>query len=290
MKDNKKAVFSIIVAMLIWGTLGLLRRHIPLPSSVTCLSRGVIGGIFLFLLLKAKGTGLDMPAIKRNFKWLFFSGCLLAINWTLLFEAFKYTSVAVAVLCFYMEPIFLIMVSPFVFGEKLTWKGGICVLVAFLGMVLVSGILDIGVKSWEEMKGAVFGLTAACFYATIVAINKKIDGIGAYDKTIIQLLGVVVTLVPFCLATVGPEEIQGNFLSWSLLVVLGAVHTGIALALFFGSANAVSAQTLALVSYFDPVSSVIFAAIFLGEKMDLAGYVGAAMILGSTMVYERIKN
>lgn len=290
MKENKGALLSILAAMLIWGTLGLIRRHIPLPSSVICLSRGIIGSIFLYLLLVVKGKGLDMVAIKKNFKWLFFSGLLLGANWTLLFEAFKYTSVAVAILCFYMEPIILIIASPIVFKEKLTWKGGLCVLVAFLGMVLVSGVLDTGVQNWEEIKGAAFGLMAACFYASIVMINKKVDNIGAYDKTIVQLLGVIAAMLPFCLITVGAEEIQGNWLSWSLLVVLGSVHTGIALALFFGAANKLSAQTLALVSYFDPVSSVIFAAVFLGEKLDLVGYIGAALILGSTMVHERINS
>ena len=279
----------MVVSMLIWGTLGLIRRHIPLPSSVICLSRGIIGSLFLFLLVKLQGGRLDREAIRKNFGWLFFSGVLLAFDWTLLFEAFRYASVAVAILCFYMEPIFIILASPILFGEKLTWKGMLCVGFAFAGMVLVSGVLQTGMKSWEEIKGAVYAVSAAVFYASIVLINKKIGDINAYDKTIIQLLGVIAALGPFCYLTVGAEEIQGNALSWSLLVVLGVVHTGIALALFFGSVSLLSAQTVALVSYFDPVSSVIFAAIFLGEKLDVAGYIGAAMILGSTLLYERMQ-
>lgn len=119
MRDHAKQFY--ILAMSIFGTIGIFRRYIPLPSSVLALARGTIGTIFLlFLLLVIKRQRLSAEAISRNFKFLVISGALIGFNWILLFEAYQYTTVATATLCYYMAPVLVIMASPFFFQEKLT--------------------------------------------------------------------------------------------------------------------------------------------------------------------------
>lgn len=281
-------LINTIIAMLIWGTIGIVRKNINMPSSFICLDRALIGALFLLIFMRIRGITFDRAAIRRNFKILFLSGICMGFNWTLLFEAFKYTSVAVAVLCYYMAPVIVILASAVLFKERLTWKNCICISAAFIGMILVSDILKTDIKSWEEVKGIVYALGAALLYASVVLFNKKVTGIGAYDKTFIQLMGTAFSLAPFCFLTLSWADIQGDLLSWELVAVVGVVHTGIAITLFFGAIDKLKAQTTALLSYFDPVSSLIFAAIFLGEQMTVYGYLGAVLILGSTLANELV--
>lgn len=129
-------------SMLVFGTIGLLRRFIDLPSAVIACFRGLLGCVLLLLLQRLRGRKPDLAALRRYLPALLISGGMIGFNWMLLFEAYRYTTIAVATLCYYMAPVLLIAFSPLLFKEKLTGRQIVCVLLAALGMVLVSGALD----------------------------------------------------------------------------------------------------------------------------------------------------
>lgn len=285
MRDHAKQFY--ILAMSIFGTIGIFRRYIPLPSSVLALARGTIGTVFLlFLLLVIKRQQLSRAAIGRNFKFLVISGALIGFNWILLFEAYQYTTVATATLCYYMAPVLVIMASPFFFREKLTPLKAVCVAVALVGMVLVSGVLQSGFGGLQELRGVLLGLSAALLYAIVVILNKFIHQISAYDKTIMQLGTAALVVLPYTLLTEDLTAITFTPFAVIMLLVVGIVHTGIAYALYFGSMDGLKAQTIALFSYIDPVVAILLSAVLLHEDIGLWGALGAVMILGSTLVSE----
>ena len=129
-------------SMLVFGTIGLLRRFIDLPSAVIACFRGLLGCVLLLLLQRLRGRKPDLAALRRYLPALLISGGMIGFNWMLLFEAYRYTTIAVATLCYYMAPVLLIAFSPLLFKERLTGRQIVCVLLAALGMVLVSGVLD----------------------------------------------------------------------------------------------------------------------------------------------------
>ena len=143
-KDDFRSLLLLLGSMVIFGGIGLVRRLIPLPSSVIAMARGLIGGTATFLYFRARGGKLSLRALGGEGPWLLLSGALLGFNWILLFEAYRYTSVAVATLCYYMAPMLVVLVSPVLFRERITAKKMICVAVALCGMVLVSGVLREG--------------------------------------------------------------------------------------------------------------------------------------------------
>ena len=57
--NDRKSVIMIVSSMLIFGTIGIFRRFIPLSSAFLAFARGILGGLFLlaFVRLKKKGTG-----------------------------------------------------------------------------------------------------------------------------------------------------------------------------------------------------------------------------------------
>ena len=277
----------MIGAMTIFGTIGIFRKYIPLPSSLLALARGVIGTAFLLLLVLAiKRDKLSIEAIKRNFGFLVVSGALIGFNWILLFEAYQYTTVATATLCYYMAPVIVVVVSPFLFKERLTPLKALCVAVALAGMVFVSGIPQSGFGGINELKGILLGLGAAALYATVVILNQYIKDIPAYDKTIMQLGTAAIAILPYTLLTENFSDITFTPVAVIMLFFVGIVHTGIAYTLYFGSMSGLKAQTIALFSYIDPVVAIILSAVILQENIGLWGVIGAVMVLGSTMVSE----
>ncbi len=282
MNETTKARISLISAMLIFGTIGVFRRYIPLSSGLIAFVRGLVGTLFLLGVLAFKRQKPDGAAIKKNAVLLLISGALIGFNWMLLFEAYNYTSVATATVCYYMSPVFVVLASPFLLKERMTAKKGICVAVSVIGMLLVSGVFS-PEDGKNDFFGVLLGLGAALLYASVVLLNKKITNISAYDKTVVQLSAAAAVMIPYLLVTENFGSIVLKPLTVILLLVVGIVHTGLAYALYFGSFDKLSAQTVALFGYLDPVTAVILSALILKESMSVSQIIGAVLVLAAAV-------
>jgi len=280
------ATLKLTLSMFIFGTIGIFRRYIPLPSSMVAMTRGIMGMLFLLAFLRIRKVKLNKAAIKRSLWTLVLSGVVMGVNWILLFEAYNYTSVATATLCYYLAPIFIIIVSPFLLKERITARKIVCVCVALLGMVFVSGVLQTGISGISELKGVLLGVGAAALYATVVLLNKRLGDVPAYDRTILQLGAAGVALLPYVLLTENVAAMEFSPLSVAMLAVVCMVHTGVAYALYFGSLMDLKAQTAAILSYIDPVVAIILSALLLKESMGVFGAIGAVLVLGAAIVSE----
>lgn len=280
------AKLKVISSMVIYGTIGVFVRYIPLPSSVTAMMRGLIGAPFLLLVVLLKRSRLSGRDIKRNLPLLCLSGLMLGVNWILLFESYRYTTVATATLCYYFAPIFLVAASPFVFRERMTLRKLLCILAALAGMVFVSGVAENGIPAPGELQGVLLAVGAAALYACIVIANKKLRGISAYDRTIMQLAISALVLLPYNLLGGGFADLRLTPFICLMLLIVGVVHTGAAYYLYFGSMEDLNSQTLAILSYIDPVVAVLLSALVLKEALGAADILGAVLILGAALVSE----
>ena len=288
--NDSRALLKLIISMLIFGTVGIFRRYIPLSSGMLAFSRGVLGGCFLLLIMILRsGTGIRkiLALAGSRLPLLIVSGALIGINWMLLFEAYNYTTVAVATLCYYMEPTIVIVASAFLFRERLDAKKLICVAASIVGMIFVSGVLGGVSAASGNMKGIVLGLSAAVFYSSVVIINKFIGSMDVYVKTTVQLFSASLILLPYLMINKdwGAAGSMG-IIAIVMVLVVGILHTGIAYALYFGSISGLRAQTVALFSYIDPVTALILSAVFLGEPLGLSGLLGALLIIGAAIIAE----
>ena len=284
--NDRRSVLMIVASMLIFGTIGVFRRYIPVSSAFLAFTRGILGGLFIPVFLRLTHRRLKARLPLRTLLLLAFTGALIGMNWILLFEAYNYTTVAVATLCYYMQPTIVILLSPLLFHERLTGKKAACALTAITGMVLVSGVLGDGGAGTGSLRGAALGLGAAVFYSGVVIMNNKLRGIDAYLKTTVQMLSAGIVMIPYLLTTggFGTEGITPG--AAALLAVVGIVHTGIAYVLYFGSMDGLRVQSIALLSYIDPVSALLFSALLLREPLSALNIVGAVMIIGSAAVSE----
>ena len=285
-QNEKSAKIRLMAAMFIFGTIGIFVRNIPLPSSVIALARGIIGTLFLIIFTRIKKIRISYEEIKNNLVILCLSGMLIGIHWIFLFEAYHHTTVAVATLCYYLAPVFVIIASPFVLKEKLSLKQGVCVAVALVGMIFVSGIFKRESIGNFQITGVLFGLGAAVIYATVIILNKHLKQISSYAMTIMQLGIAVAVLTPYTLLTQNMGELTFSFMTIILLGVVGIVNTGITYGLYFSGIKELKAHTIAIFSYIDPIVAIFLSIIILREKPDIFTIIGGALILGSTLASE----
>lgn len=284
--ETTKAKLSLIFATFVFGTIGIFRKYLPLPSSTISVIRGAVGALYLLIFVKVTGKKFSLAEIKKYLLPLIISGGLIGVNWILLFESYRYTSVATGTLCYYMAPILIILASPVVLREKLTVKKVFCVLAALGGMVCISGVLSEGIPSASEGRGILLGLAAAVLYAAIVLCNKQIHQISAYEKTIFQLGISVLAMLPYCVLTVPSDALDFSPRVLFMLLLVGILHTGVTYFLYFGSMEYLSGQSLAVISYIDPVVAVLASVLILQEPMHLTEGFGAVLILGAAVASE----
>ena len=284
-RNDKSTYLQFITAMIIVGTIGVFRRFIPVSSAFLAFTRGTLGSLSLSAFVKVKGQKIRHGMERRQFWLLVLNGAIIGVNWIFLFEAFRFTTVAVATLCYYLQPTLLILVSPLFFKEKLTLRKIFFAVTAFIGMVLVSGV--IGGDGSGDLRGVAFGLAAALLYTVAVVINKKVTAVDPFEKTIIQLASAAIVLIPYILLTEDISSIQLDPLSIILIIIVGVIHTGFVYYLYFGSMENMSAQAVALLSYIDPVVAVIASWLVLGEALTVMVVIGAILIIGSAVMSER---
>ena len=270
-------------AMLVFGTIGLFVKNIGFPSSFISFARALTGSIFIALFMLFSGHGLDKKSVLKNLKLLIPSGIAMAFNWICLFEAYRFTGVAVGTLCYYMAPVIVVVLSPVFLKEKLTAINVTSVLAAVVGAVLISGVVSGSAKS---AKGILFGLAAAALYSTVVMINKFVKNLSPIETTFVQLLTAAVTMIPYILMTEDITTFVFDRRSVIFTLIVGVFHTGIVYMIYFSSVQKIPAQTTAVFSYIDPVTAIILSAVVLGERLDAVQLIGTFLILAATLFNE----
>ena len=279
---NAKMITKIqfIIAVVLYGTIGMFLRFTTLPSAFVAMCRGLIGSTFIILYMKVKKIPFDWDPIKKNLFWLILSGMFLGLNWIFLFAAYDTTTVAIASLCNYTAPMIVLIVSPIVLKEKLEKKKLPFVFLAFLGIILVSGVLE-GQKG--NFLGITLGLIAALCFVGIVLSNKMMHDISVYEKAIIQLLTSSVTILPYVIFHDLKTPLIINTQSILIVLIVGIIHTGLAYCFYFNGLTTLSVQSVVILGYLEPVVSVLTSFFILHENISLLGWVGTILILSSVL-------
>lgn len=286
MKESVQAKLMLSAAMVIFGTLGVFTRNIGVTSGELALYRAVLASVLIgFYLVFIKKGRLNLKNAGRELPLLLASGIAMGINWILLFQAYRYTTISAATLSYYFAPVIVTVASPLLFHERLTAKQIICFVMSTLGLVLI-----IGTGGGEEtagITGILFGLGAAVFYAAVILLNKFIKNVAGIQRTILQLLAAVVTLLPYVALSSGFNLNLLDGTGWACLLTVGLFHTGITYCLYFSALKDLTGQEAAILSYIDPLVAVIISVLLLGEPMTLMQLIGGALILGFTLWNEK---
>ena len=272
----------MIASMAVFGTLGPFVRNISVSSSELALYRAVLAALLISVYFIVTKQRLDLKSIRKEAPILLLSGVAVGINWILLFEAYKYTTVSVATLCYYFAPVIVTAVCPLLFKEKLTLRQVVCFVMSTIGLVLLIGVTDISGGA-SNLKGIAFGLGAALFYAMVVLLNKFIKGVAGIQRTILQFISAIAVLLPYVLLTGGITLSTMDSTGWVCLLVVGLFHTGVCYCLYFSSLKELPGQEASMLSYVDPLVALLVSVFILGEQILPVQILGGLMILGFTL-------
>ena len=285
MNTTKRARLFLILSMAAFGTLAPFVRRIAVSSGELALYRAILASLLIRGFLLVTKQKMQFRSLKKELFLLLFSGVAMGFNWILLFEAYKYTSVAIATLSYYFAPVIVTLVCPLLFHEKLTGKQILCFVMSTLGLSLVTGITNLG-GGGNDAVGIAFGLGAAVLYATVILLNKFITGVTGIHRTLLQFLAAVAVLTPYVMLTSGVNLGNLDFPGWGCLLIVGLVHTGITYCLYFTSLKELSGQEVSILSYIDPLVAVVIGVLVLKEPLNWQQLLGGILILGFTLLNE----
>ena len=274
----RKSIRMYLLSMAVFGTIAPFVRRISVSSGELALYRAILGAALIGVHLLIRRENPFSAKLRREILLLLLSGGAMGINWILLFEAYRYTTVSTATLCYYFAPVIVTLLSPILFREALTPRQILCFVMATLGLVLITGVEGRG-----NLTGILFGLGAAAFYAAVVLLNKYIRHTAGIQRTFLQFLAAIVILIPYVAATGGVTLSRLNSIGWVCLLVVGIFHTGITYCLYFSSLKAIPGQSAAILSYIDPLVAVLISVTVLQEPLSWQQALGGTLILGFTL-------
>ena len=282
MKFLKNPRLLMILSMAIFGTLAPFVRNIPVSSGELALYRAILASLFIGAVLLITRQKIPFRAIKKELPILILSGMAMGINWILLFEAYNYTTVSAATLSYYFAPVLVTLICPLLFREKMTVKQIICFVMSTVGVVLIIDMGNLGAGG-THLIGILFGLGAACFYATVMILNKFIKGVAGIHRTFLQFLSAILILIPYVCFTGGVTLHTMNTTGWICLLVVGLLHTGLTYCMYFSSLGELPGQKAAILSYIDPLVAILVSVTVLRETITPLQIVGGILILGFTL-------
>ena len=275
---------QIITSMLIFGSIAVFVKNIPLRAAEIALMRAVLASLVIGTVLILKKTNPIKGVDRKALLFLLLSGAAMGFNWILLFEAYNYTTTSIATLCYYFAPVLVTVLCPFLFRERLTLKQGICFGASTLGVVLIVGVSGAG--GGNHLMGILLALGAAVLYATVVLLNKGIKGVEGIPRTFLQFCAAALVLTPYVVFTGGFElgtiSLKGLF----FLLAVGIIHSGFAYCLYFSSLRHLRGQEASLLSYADPLLAVILSVTLLEEAITVWQILGGVLILGFSILNE----
>ncbi|MBQ6001077.1 MAG: DMT family transporter [Clostridia bacterium] len=269
-----------ILALLLMGTNGVVAAQISLFSSQIVLMRTFIGGVALTAIVLLRG-GFSLENLKSELFDLLLGGIALGMNWITLFGAYRLLNVSLATLIYYIGPMLVLLLSPWLFGERLTGPKIAAIAIVFVGLLFISGSIA---AEGLSMTGLLYAVASALFYAVLLVFNKRIKRTSGLQTAAIEIDVAFVVVLIYTLLTVGfPHPLASDI---PYLLIIGLINTGLAYMLYFSGLQKLPAQSVALISYVDPVSAVFFSSLFLHEKLTVFQIVGAVFIIGGAMIGE----
>lgn len=276
---------GMLFSMIVFGTIGIFVKNIPVSSGEIALFRAVIAAVAICLFQAVRGKKMLFPRKKGTLLLLAFSGLSVGFNWVLLFEAYRYTTVSIATLSYYFAPVLVMILSPFLFRERITKFQVFCFIMATCGLFMIIGT-NSGETGSSHLTGVILGLGAALFYACVMTCNKLIGDIPGIDRTFFQFAFAIAVMIIYVACTTGVNLEQMDSKGIVNLLVVGLFHTGVTYCLYFSSIRNLRGQEIAILSYVDPLVAILVSVLLLHEPISAIQIMGGLLLLGFTLLYE----
>ena len=269
---QRRAYLTLAVVCFGWGTIPLVVRHVDAPAVVIAFAR-------VWVAAAALGTALLAGADRDGRRLYSFQplrcaavGALLGLHWVSEFAAYKRAPAGTVILIVYLAPVGIAIVAPRTLGERLSRRTLVALGLAVAGSF---AIVRPAVHATGGTGLLLAAFTAASFVVLVVVSKPLADAYGGLRLAFMEMLGAGVALTPFALST----DWGRPRWSWSLLVLLGLVHTALAMRLYLNALARIPATHVGIMGYLEPVGVVIVAWLFLDETPGVGTVLGGFLIV-----------
>ncbi|GAA4019527.1 EamA family transporter [Allokutzneria multivorans] len=277
---------SLVVAGVLWGTSGLLGtllgRTAGLSPVAVAAARLFVGGALIVAFLLATGRGL--PKGRAAWTRVGVIGALALVFQSGYFTSVSLSSVSVATLVTIGCSPVLVLIAERVTGRRVIDAGAVLVLaLALVGLVLLVGVPSGDFSGTDVLASAAFAVLAASAFATMTIVGSRpVDGLDDLTTSGYSFLLGGVVMLPFTgvAFTVSPSSL-------ALLAALALLPTAFAYTLYFRGLRGAGASAGAVMALLEPLTGTVLAMLFLGERLTLLGWLGAALLSAAVIISAR---
>lgn len=256
----------VLAAPIMWGVIGL---------------RGQITSSPAFL---QTGEGSQKNESHEKRAALLGMGLLFGVVALAAFFALERLPVSLYTVLIYTYPAMVAMMSLFL-GERLTAAGWAALGLTLVGVVLTVPDIFNGFSDIDPV-GVVLVLTNAILYALYIVLSGRILR-GHQDLTRASAWSITGSLVfSLLVLIVRGAAVPQNVGAIGGLLALASVSTVIPIVAFYAGMHRLGAARASILSMIEPVLTLVWAALFLGEALEPIKLLGAALILGSVVLLQ----
>lgn len=293
-KENNKPFTAVITSCILFGMIGMFVKGITDMDAGSILFYRLFFGFTVILGYLVIFGGIRKIKLKQKKFHLLLLGILNTVTMFAYFSAIRHTGIPVAVLLLYTAPIYVTLLSPLLLKEHVTLRDMLALTLSISGILLAVNPLNIyggtASEGGDYIKGIFFGLLSGLSYGcSIMTVNYLKGAYPAVEQMFWSTSVSLILLLPFGASVSVPVLLE----NLRLLIPLGIIATAFASLLYLRGVARMKAQTAAVLSLLEPVSSICFCCLLLGEPVQpntiggcLFLLAGAALIGYSSPVHQ----
>ena len=285
--QSKLSTLSVLIAGIMWGVIGLfVRSLVSYGFSSMCIVfiRSISGTLLmgLFLLLYNR----KLLKIRLKDIWCFLGTGVVSLTFFNIcyFTTINMTSLSVAAILLYTAPSMVMLMSLILFKEKMTKRKVISVILAFVGCVLVTGVLSD--SSTISGIGILVGLGSGLGYAlySIFARYALDKGYHSFTVTFYTLMFSAIASVEFCEWDKCRTAISAKPALIAFFLLFGLISTMLPYIFYTLGLNGMEAGKASIIASIEPVTATVLGIVVFHESMSLMGILGAVIVIISIVI------
>jgi drug/metabolite transporter (DMT)-like permease len=286
--ENNQSFTAVITSCILFGITGIFVREIEGMEAGSILFYRSFFGFAVVLGYLALFGGIRKVQLKQKKSYMLLLGVLNTVTMYTYFSAIRQLGIPVAVLLLYTAPIYVTLLSPLLLKERVTVLDMLALTLSISGILLAINPLNAGgIVSPENgiyITGILFGLISGLSYGcSIMTMNHLKGSYSAVEQMFWSTSVTLILLFPFGISVSEPVLFE----NLKLLIPLGIIAAALASLMYFRGLARIKAQTAAVLSLLEPVSSICFCCTLLGETLQSNTINGCLFILAGAVLIGR---